>query len=45
MVDEIFSIIMPAYNAEKTIAASINSVLMQSESDFKLYIVNDREFR
>lgn len=41
MVDEIFSIIMPAYNAEKTIAASINSVLMQSESDFKLYIVND----
>ncbi|MBA8197408.1 glycosyltransferase family 2 protein [Citrobacter freundii] len=41
MVDEIFSIIMPAYNAETTIAASINSVLMQSESNFKLYVVND----
>lgn len=41
MENELFSIIMPAYNAGETITASINSVLIQSENDFKLYIVND----
>jgi glycosyltransferase involved in cell wall biosynthesis len=35
------SILMPAYNAEKYIAASIDSVLNQSFSDFELLIVND----
>ncbi|WP_254592363.1 glycosyltransferase family 2 protein [Pectobacterium polaris] len=38
---EIFSIIMPAYNAEETIGESIQSVLKQTFKDFKLYIVND----
>ncbi|VXD08774.1 putative teichuronic acid biosynthesis glycosyltransferase TuaG [Enterobacterales bacterium 8AC] len=38
---EKFSIIMPAYNAAKTITDSINSVLAQTLTDFKLYIVND----
>ena len=36
-----FSIIMPAYNAEKTLNDSIKSVLNQSYSDFTLYIIND----
>lgn len=38
---EIVSVIMPAYNAEKTIKLSIDSVLRQSFVDFKLYIIND----
>lgn len=38
---ETFSVVMPAYNAEKTIAESIHSVLNQSYKYFKLYIVND----
>lgn len=41
MINEVFSIIMPAYNAEETIKLSIESVLAQSEPNFKLYIVND----
>lgn len=40
-MSEIISIIMPAYNAEKTISQSIHSVLEQTFSDFKLYIIND----
>lgn len=39
--EELFSIIMPAYNAEKTIKGSIDSVLSQTETRFRLYIVND----
>ena len=35
------SIIMPAYNAEKTIVFSIESVLSQSYSDLELIIIND----
>ncbi len=35
------AIIIPAYNAEKYIEASIRSVLSQSCGDFKLIIVND----
>lgn len=38
---EVVSIIMPAYNAEKTIKDSVESVLRQSFVDFKLYIIND----
>lgn len=36
-----FSIVMPAYNAEKTIETTINSVFKQNWSDFELIIVND----
>lgn len=35
------SIIMPAYNCEKTIKKSINSVLTQNFDDFELIIIND----
>lgn len=35
------SVIMPAYNAEKFIAESIESVLNQSFEDFELLVVND----
>ncbi|NBM53724.1 glycosyltransferase [Proteus sp. G2669] len=41
MKNETFSIIMPAYNAEKTIESSIQSVFSQTYSDYILYIVND----
>ncbi|WP_272668608.1 MULTISPECIES: glycosyltransferase family 2 protein [unclassified Providencia] len=41
MNKEIISIIMPAYNAEKTIKNSIESIVGQSYSDFKIYIIND----
>lgn len=35
------SVLMAAYNAEKTIAASIDSVLSQTYGNFELIIVND----
>ncbi|ELH7560783.1 glycosyltransferase family 2 protein [Escherichia coli] len=41
MTNEIFSIIMPTYNAEKTILDSIDSVLQQDLESFVLYIIND----
>ncbi|WP_375373127.1 glycosyltransferase family 2 protein [Providencia huaxiensis] len=41
MNSEIFSIIMPAYNAEKTIKESILSILEQSFENFIIYIIND----
>jgi len=37
----IISIIIPAYNAEKTIQETIKSVLNQTFSDFELIIIND----
>lgn len=36
-----FSIIIPAYNAEKTISKAIESVYSQSCRDFELIVVND----
>lgn len=37
----LFSVIMPVYNAEKTLSRSIESVLNQNIKDFELIIVND----
>jgi glycosyltransferase involved in cell wall biosynthesis len=36
-----FSVILPAYNAERTVASSIRSVLAQTRGDFELVIVDD----
>ena len=38
---ETISVIMPAFNAAKTINASIQSVLSQTYTDYKLYIIDD----
>lgn len=35
------SVILPAYNAEKTIAETIQSVLQQTWTDFELLVIND----
>lgn len=37
----LISIIMAAYNAEKTIEKAINSVLNQTYPNFELLVVND----
>jgi glycosyltransferase involved in cell wall biosynthesis len=36
-----FTVVVPAYNASKTIGATIRSVLVQSERDFELVVVDD----
>jgi glycosyltransferase involved in cell wall biosynthesis len=36
-----FSVVVPAFNAERTIAATVRSVLMQTRSDFELLVVDD----
>ncbi|HGJ5860502.1 MAG TPA: glycosyltransferase family 2 protein [Arsenophonus nasoniae] len=41
MNNELFSIIMPAFNVENTIGISISSVLNQTNNNFRLYIIND----
>ena len=38
---ELVSIIMAAYNAEKTIAAAVESVLQQTYRQFELLVIND----
>lgn len=35
------SVIMPAYNAEKTVESAIDSVLKQTFADFELIVIND----
>lgn len=37
----IISVIIPAYNAEKTIQETINSVLNQTFQDFEIIVIND----
>ena len=41
MIEGLVSIIMPSYNASRFIAESINSVLLQTYSDWELLIVDD----
>ena len=36
-----YSIIIPAYNCEKTIENTVNSVFTSGLSDFEIIIVND----
>lgn len=40
-MDELVSIAMPAYNAEKWIGAAIESVLAQTHANWELFVVND----
>ena len=35
------SVLMPAYNVEKYIAASLDSLLQQTYQDFEIVVVND----
>ena len=41
MLKETISIIMPAYNAEKTIESAINSVLKQNYKQIELIIIDN----
>ena len=41
MTQPAFSVVIAAYNAERTIIETIDSVLAQSDSDFELIIVDD----
>ena len=36
-----FTVVMPAYNAEATVADAIRSVLRQSRQDFEIVVVDD----
>lgn len=41
MNNKIVSIVVPAYNAEKTIKRCLDSIVEQTSSNFKVYVVND----
>ena len=36
-----FSIVIPAYNAEKSIRKCLDSILVQTFSDFEIVVIND----
>jgi glycosyltransferase involved in cell wall biosynthesis len=40
-VEPVFSIVMPAFNAERTIGPAIRSALAQTRGDFELLVVDD----
>ena len=41
MMNELISVIMPAYNVEEYIEKSIDSVLQQTYTNWELIIIND----
>ena len=41
MNNKTVSIVVPAYNAEKTIKRCLESIVEQTSSNFKVYVVND----
>lgn len=41
MTDPTFSVVIAAYNAERTIEETIDSVLAQSDEDFELIVIDD----
>ena len=41
LIDNLVSIVMPAYNCQETVLESINSVIKQTYSKFELIIVDD----
>ena len=41
MSNKTISIVVPAYNAEKTIKRCLDSIIEQTISNFKVYVVND----
>ena len=38
------SVIMPVFNAEKTVSAAVESILSQTEKSFELIVVDDGSF-
>lgn len=41
MSNPTFSVIIPAFNAEKTLRSAVGSVFLQSENDFEIILVDD----
>ena len=41
MIEKLVSIIIPAFNSEKTIETAVDSVLSQTYSDYEIIIIDD----